>query len=51
MLANVAYTLTFARHDPTLFSRSLVGDIVLPLALLVHAPVFFTTQRRMGVSA
>jgi hypothetical protein len=41
LLANLAYSLTFGRHDPTLLARSLVGDIGLPLALLIHVPAFF----------
>jgi hypothetical protein len=44
LLANVTYTVTFGRHDATLLYRSLIGDIVLPLALLMHAPVIFTRQ-------
>ena len=41
MLANLTYSLTFGRHDPTILARSLIGDIGLPLLLLVHAPAFF----------
>jgi len=36
--------VTFGRHDATLLYRSLIGDIVLPLALLMHALVIFTRQ-------
>lgn len=45
LLANVAYTLTFGRHDPTILSRSLVADVALPLLLLVHIPAFFGRAR------
>jgi len=41
MLANVTYSLTFGRHDSSLFLRSLIADIGLPLLLLIHLPVFF----------
>ena len=44
LLANLVYSLTFGRHDPTLLARSLVGDVGLPLLLLIHVPAFF--QRR-----
>ena len=44
MLANVAYTLTFGRHDRTLLSRSLVADIVLPVLLVIYAPAFFLSS-------
>lgn len=45
MLANVAYSLTFGRHDPTILSRSLIADIALPVLLLVHIPAFFGRSR------
>lgn len=46
MLANVTYSLTFGRHDPTILARSLVADFALPLLLLVHVPAFFGRQSR-----
>ncbi|MFI5274634.1 MAG: hypothetical protein ACHQ4H_16500 [Ktedonobacterales bacterium] len=41
MLANLTYTLTFGAHDSTIFARSLVADIALPVLLLIQAPYFF----------
>lgn len=41
MLANLAYSCTFGRHDPTIMARSLVADIALPLLLILHVPAFF----------
>jgi hypothetical protein len=41
LLANIAYTLTFGAHDPTIFTRSLIALIALPVLLLIHAPAFF----------
>ena len=41
MLANVTYSLTFGRHDPTILARSLVADIALPVLLVLHVPAFF----------
>ena len=46
MLANLAYSLTFGRHDSTILARSLIADIALPVLLLVHIPVFFGRQIR-----
>ncbi|HEX5503845.1 MAG TPA: hypothetical protein VFW96_14570 [Thermomicrobiales bacterium] len=46
MLANVAYSLTFGRHDPTILYRSLVADIALPLLLVIHIPAFFRRAER-----
>lgn len=48
MLANLAYSLTFGRHDSTILARSLIADIALPALLLVHIPVFFGRQIRSG---
>jgi len=45
MLANIAYSLTFGRHDPTILARSLVADIGLPVLLLLHIPAFFLRPR------
>lgn len=47
MLANVTYSLTFGRHDPTILARSLVTDVALPLLLLSQIPVFFRRARRL----
>jgi hypothetical protein len=47
MLANLAYSLTFGRHDSTILARSLIADIALPALLLVHIPVFFGRQIRL----
>ena len=46
MLANLAYSLTFGRHDSTILARSVIADIALPVLLLVHIPVFFGRQLR-----
>lgn len=46
MLANITYTLTFGRHDPTILSRSLIADIALPILLLIHVPAFFGRRDR-----
>lgn len=40
-IANLAYLLTFGRHDGTIFARALVAVIALPLLLLLAAPAFF----------
>ena len=45
MLANIAYTLTFGAHDPTIFTNSLIGLIALPVLLLVQIPAFFGKSR------
>lgn len=46
MLANLAYTLTFGGHDPTILKQSLVADVALPLLLLIQIPSFFGGRRR-----
>jgi hypothetical protein len=52
MLANLAYSLTFGRHDPTILARSLVADIGLPVLLILHIPSFFSAPaRRAGGSS
>jgi hypothetical protein len=38
LLADVGYTLTFGRHDATVFSRALIADIALPVLLLAQLP-------------
>ena len=46
MLANITYALTFGAHDSTIFARSLVALIGLPVLLLVSAPAFFGRNAR-----
>lgn len=46
MLANITYSLTFGRHDPTLLARSLVADIALPILLLASIPAVFARSPR-----
>ncbi|HZS94456.1 MAG TPA: hypothetical protein VFA78_06650 [Chloroflexota bacterium] len=41
-VANVVYLLTFGQHDPTIFARSVVAAIALPILLLASAPWFFS---------
>jgi hypothetical protein len=41
LLADVVYSVTFGRYDPTILRRSLVVDVLLPLLLLVQIPRFF----------
>jgi hypothetical protein len=41
VIANLAYTLTFGAHDTTIFARSLIGLIALPVLLLICIPAFF----------
>lgn len=50
MLANIAYTLTFGAHDPTIFTRSLIALIALPVLLLIHVPAFFGRSAPAAVS-
>lgn len=45
MLANLAYTFTLAHYSTTTLIYSLIADIVLPLALLIHIPAFFRKQK------
>jgi hypothetical protein len=45
MIANIGYAVTIAHYDPTLFRRSLIGIIALPLVLAVFAPSFRRTAR------
>jgi hypothetical protein len=40
-IANLAYLLTFGRHDATIFARALIAAVALPLLLLLAAPGFF----------
>jgi len=41
LIADVAYTLTFGRHDGQILRQSLIPDIALPVLLLAQAPAFF----------
>jgi len=41
LVANLGYTLTFGRHDSTVFSRALIADIALPFLLLAQLPWMF----------
>lgn len=50
MLANLTYSLTFGRHDPTLLTRSLIADIGLPLLLLIQIPAFFGRPAARGMT-
>lgn len=49
MLANITYTLTFGAHDSTIFARSLIGLIGIPILLLVQAPAFFSQAAHANV--
>ncbi|HEV2405885.1 MAG TPA: hypothetical protein VGR88_10545 [Ktedonobacterales bacterium] len=51
MLANVTYALTFGAHDATIFARSLIALIGLPVLLLVSGPAFFGKHARMAKSS
>jgi hypothetical protein len=46
MIANIGYTATFGGHDSTIFTRSLVADIAVPVLLLLCAPTVFSPSRR-----
>lgn len=48
MLANITYSLTFGAHDATIFARSLIALIALPVLLLIQAPLFFGKRARMA---
>jgi hypothetical protein len=43
MLANLTYSLTFGRHDPTLLARSLAADVALPVFLLAYLPALLSS--------
>ena len=38
MIADVGYSVTFGRHDPTILARSLIAVIAVPVFLLLCAP-------------
>jgi hypothetical protein len=38
LIADLGYTLTFGRYDPTVFSRSLIADLALPVLLVAQVP-------------
>lgn len=44
-IANLAYLLTFGRHDSTIFVRALVAAVALPVLLLASAPWFFGASK------
>jgi hypothetical protein len=46
LIADIGYSLTFGRYDPTLLRQSLIADIATPLALLLSARRFFTTPAK-----
>jgi len=46
LIADVGYSATFGRYSSTILCQSLIGDIALPVLLLVQIPRFFT--RRLG---
>jgi hypothetical protein len=49
VVANLAYTLTFGRHDATVFSRALIADIALPVLLLAQLPWLLSKREpRLG---
>jgi hypothetical protein len=50
MLANLTYSFTFARYSTTTLAYSLIGDVALPVLLLIHVPAFFgrSTQRALS---
>jgi len=48
LIADVGYSLTFGRYDPTLLRQSLIADIALPVLLLIQLRRFF--PRRPAVA-
>jgi hypothetical protein len=49
MIADLGYTLTLARHDSAILSRSLVAVIAVPVLLALCAPaVFRNSSRRLA---
>lgn len=50
LVASVVYSLTFGRYDSTLLRQSLIGDIALPVLLLVQLPWFFFKSRTIGTA-
>lgn len=44
MVANLGYTFTIGRHNPTILARSLVADIATPVFLLCCAPAVFARR-------
>jgi hypothetical protein len=41
MIANLGYTFTIGRHDPTTLARSLIADIAVPVLLSLCVPAVF----------
>jgi hypothetical protein len=39
MIADVGYSVTFGRHDPTILARSLIAVIAVPVFLGLCAPL------------
>lgn len=48
LIADIGYSLTFGRYDPTLLRQSLIADISLPILLLVQVRRFFATGTQNG---
>ena len=46
LLADIGYSLTFARQDAVLLRRSLLVDITLPVLLLIQLPGFLGGRHR-----
>lgn len=49
MIANVGYLATFGVHDRTIFARSLVAVVAVPVLLAMCAPAIFTSRGRTVV--
>jgi len=47
LIAEVGYTFTLARHDPTLLRQSLIADLALPVLLLLQIRRFFPGRRSL----
>lgn len=50
LAAPVVYSLTFGRYDSTLLRQSLIGDVAIPVLLVVSIPRFLLrgSQARPG---
>ncbi len=44
LVADIGYSATFGRHDPTLLRQSLIAVIALPVVLLIQVRRFFGTR-------
>jgi hypothetical protein len=49
LVADLGYTLTFASHVATVFSRALIADIALPVVLLAQLPWLLSKRWRTRV--